>query len=465
MNQNKILLVYDNYDILLVNLDNEIYENKFKTEIKDNEKKIHILKDGNFFILNSGKKIISQYILTKNDAIYKKYVSVYLNVIRLTENEKLIIGGDKIGNIYIWSGITGFLINSFQAHMGLIKDILIDEIVNIIYTYGDDNVIHVYNLNSLLKKNNTITPMLYYQHDININIKQMISINSNMYDTYYNLITLTTNGNLYFWGLKYSNPVAILNTNSEHCTYICTNNPFNTHLYLCKSNKIFRIPLVELWENQQSNGRNSNKSSNNNTDSETDTLFDICTDMNSSDNNNKKKKKFIKNNEYSDYMRIIKEESRSESTKKIEDLTSSILIANNKGNNSYNKKEFYLNLKKCTVFIGHKNEIIKCYVHDKNKIIISLAKDGIKIWDLYNCYAIKTLKYGENIIDFYIPIIKQSSYINEIPNLLLEYENNIQINIINEKKQTNCQTDNNPFLINDQNILTNMANMFTFYSL
>ncbi|KOB86267.1 hypothetical protein PFDG_01606 [Plasmodium falciparum Dd2] len=62
MEQNKIMLVYDNHDVLLVNLDNERCESKFENSIKDDEKKICMLNNGNFLILNANKKMIYQYI-------------------------------------------------------------------------------------------------------------------------------------------------------------------------------------------------------------------------------------------------------------------------------------------------------------------------------------------------------------------------------------------------------------------
>ncbi|SBT57825.1 WD repeat-containing protein, putative [Plasmodium ovale wallikeri] len=432
MEQNKVMLVYDNQEILLVNVDNERCENKFDNFIKDHEKKICILKNGNFLVLHAKRKTIKQYLCTKNNEIFTKHVSVYLNVIKLTKNEKIIFGGDKTGNIYVWSAITGLLINSFQAHFGPVKDILIDQTVNVIYTYSDDNTVHVYNLHDLFKKKK-IKPILFYQHDINSSIKQIHSITPNMYNSYYTLITLTSNGNLYIWGLKSRKAIHVLKTNKENCTHICSNEPFNTHLYLCKGSKIFRIPFVQLCRKGEYIEQNVS---------------------------NKEKKNFQKINEYSDYVQVNKrEKAESDTCENVPEnlhrkADESTVLQNDAPNVSY------LNLKNCTVFIGHKNEVIKCHVNDKKQVMISLAKDGIKVWDIYNCYAIKTLKYGENVIDFYVPTINHSSYQIEFPNLLLEYENDTKINIVYEMKEDNCIKDCSPILDQDENMLINMANMF-----
>ncbi|CRH02732.1 WD-repeat protein, putative [Plasmodium relictum] len=423
MEHNKIMLVYDNNEILLVNLDNERCENKFEDSIKDKEKKIYMLNNGNFIVLNANRKIISQYLSAKNAPIYTKFVRVHLNVIKLTKNEKIIFGGDKIGNIYVWSSISGFLINSFQAHFGAVKDVLIDQILNVIYTYSDDNIIHVYNFNDVLRKKK-IKPMLLYQHTINASIRQIISVTPNIYHTYYTLISLASNGNLHIFGLKSKKAVHILKTKTEHCTYICSNEPFNTHLYVCKGNKIFRIPFVEFSKNSENN------------------MKDI------------KNREDIKLKEYGDYVQIIK--------KKNEDKFSN--FKENEISKNDNENESYLNLKDFTVFLGHKNEVIKCYVNNKKQVMISLAKDGIRIWDIFNCYTIKTLKYGENIIDFYVPTIKTLSYLIEFPNLALEYEDDAKISIINEIKQNDCYINYRLFL-DEENTLINMANMFAAYGL
>ncbi|KAI4835014.1 WD repeat-containing protein [Plasmodium brasilianum] len=454
MEHNKILLVYENNEILLVNLDNERCENRFEEKsIKDDEKKICMLKNGNFLILNANKKIISLYKLsTKNSSICTRYVRVHLNVLKLTKNEKIIFGGDKTGNVYIWSAITGLLINSFQAHFGIIKDILIDQTVNVIYTYSDDNIIHVYNLPDLFRKKNKIKPMLFYQHNINSSIKQIISVSPNCYDTYYTLISLTSNGEITIWGLKSKEAMHVLKTNTENCTYVCTNDPFNTHIYLCKGNKIYRIPFAKIGnygehkENNCSNVRNK------------------C-DM--------------RLTEYSDYVQIKKgrkkeekkeeaKEEEKEENKKEEDISTNDAPPRDPSSNFDQKtilkkdssNELRLNLKNCTVFIGHKNDVIKCYVNDKKQIMISLAKDGIKLWDIYNCYAIKNLKYGENIANFYIPTFICSSYLIDFPNLLVEYEDDIKINIMKEVNHNISQTPCIPFLNQDENILINMATMF-----
>ncbi|CRG96942.1 WD-repeat protein, putative [Plasmodium gallinaceum] len=423
MEYNKIMLVYDNNEILLVNLDNERCENKYENSIKDKEKKICMLNNGNFIILNANRKVISQYLSTKNAAIYTKFVRVNLSVIKLTKNEKIIFGGDKIGNIYVWSSISGFLINYFQAHFGEVKDILIDQILNVVYTYSDDNIIHVYNLSDVLKKKK-VKPMLLYQHNINASIRQIISVTPNIYDTYYTLISLTSNGNLHIFGLKSKKAVYILKTNTENCTYICSNEPFNTHLYLCKGNKIFRIPFTAFSKNNENN------------------IKDL------------KCKKDIKLKEYGDYVQIVK--------KKSDDIFSN--FKENEISKNENENESYLNLKDFTIFLGHKNDVIKCYVNDKKQIMISLAKDGIRIWDIFNCYTIKSLKYGENVIDFFVPNIKIHSYLIEFPNLTLEYEDDAKINFINEIKQNDCYINYKLFL-GEENTLINMANMFATHGL
>ncbi|SOV79382.1 WD-repeat protein, putative [Plasmodium sp. gorilla clade G3] len=471
MEQNKIMLVYDNHDVLLVNLDNERCENKFDRSIKDDEKKICMLNNGNFLILNANKKMIYQYIYNKSTAIYTKYVRTHLNVIKLTTNERIIFGGDKIGNIYIWSAISGFLINTFQPHFGPIKDILIDQLVNVLYTYSDDNIVHVYNLHDVLRKKK-IQPMLFYQHNINSNIKQIISITPNIYDTLYTLISLTNDGTIYVWGLKSKEAVHILKTQTECCTYICSNYPFNTHLYVCKKNKIIRIPFLEF---NKKNKKNSCEYSDNKCDDiklkeygdyvqirkiQTEQIENNKYDY---DNYNGNKKYGDINNHYSDY-----NQSSDENNTTDEDFNDNhhpnmnyLHLETNKIIKSQNvvTNEIFLNLKDFTTFIGHKSQVLKCYVDDKKQILISLASDGIKIWDIYNCYAIKTLKYGENVINFYIPTFKNVSYLIEFPNLVLEYEDNTNIHIIDEVKEHSFQSNYKNLLYHDENLLINMANI------
>ncbi|SPJ11502.1 WD-repeat protein, putative [Plasmodium sp. DRC-Itaito] len=472
MEQNKILLVYDNHDVVLVNLDNERCENKFENSIKDDEKKICMLNNGNFLILNANKKMIYQYIYNKSTAIYTKYVRAHLNVIKLTANERIVFGGDKIGNVYIWSAISGFLINTFQAHLGPIKDIFIDQLVNVLYTYSDDNIVHVYNLHDLFRKKKT-QPMLFYQHNINSNIKQIISITPNIYDTLYTLISLTNDGTIYVWGLKSKEAVHVLKTHTECCTFICSNYPFNTHLYVCKKNKIIRIPFLEF---NKKNKKNRCAYSHNKSDDiklkeygdyvqirkiQTEQIENNEYDYN---NYNGNKNYGDINNHYSDY------NQSSDDNKTIdEDFNDShhpdinyLHLETNKIIKSQNvvTNEMFLNLKDFTTFIGHKTQVLKCYVDDKKQILISLASDGIKIWDIYNCYAIKTLKYGENIINFYIPTFKNVSYLIEFPNLVLEYEDNTNIHIIDEVKEQNIQSNYKNILYHDENLLINMANIF-----
>ncbi|CXJ24157.1 WD repeat-containing protein, putative [Plasmodium berghei] len=428
MEQNKVMLIYDNYDILCINADNERCENKFEQSIKDNEKKICMLKNGNFLILNANRKIITQYSSTKSNAIYTKHLRVYINVIKLTKNEKLIFGGDKTGNIYIWSSITGLLTSSFQAHFGCIKDIIIDQILNVVYTYSDDNIIHVYNLHDMLRKKSAAKPMLFYQHDINTSIKQILPITPNIYDSYFTLISLTNDGSLYIWGLKTNQPIQILKTYSMNCSYICSNYPFNTHLYLCKANKIFRIPIASLLENEHEPNNECRKCKKTNLET-----INKCN---------------------SDYVKIIKNDEQDNKPYRNENFKDNKLLKN------YSQNHPYFNLKFFTTFIGHKNDIIKCYVNDKNQFMISLGKDGLKIWDMYNCYPIKTLKYGENIIDFYVPSNKQFSYLVELPNLVLEYEDDAKINIIDEISETIIPEEYNQIFKNDESLLINMATIF-----
>ncbi|KYN95412.1 WD-repeat protein, putative [Plasmodium reichenowi] len=497
MEQNKIMLVYDNHDVLLVNLDNERCESKFEKSIKDDEKKICMLNNGNFLILNANKKMIYQYIYNKSTAIYTKYVRAHLNVIKLTTNERIIFGGDKIGNVYIWSAISGFLINTFQAHFGPIKDILIDQLVNVLYTYSDDNIVHVYNLHDLFRKKK-IQPMLFYQHNINSNIKQIISITPNIYDTLYTLISLTNDGTIYVWGLKSKEAVHILKTQTECCTYICSNYPFNTHLYVCKKNKIIRIPFLEF--NKKSTKNNKNKKNKKNSCAYCHNKSDdiklkeygdyvqikkIQTEQIENDENDGNDKNDYNNynnyngnqnygdinNDYSDYYNQSSDDNNNTNDEDFNDshhLNINYLhLETNKIIKSQNvvTNEIFLNLKDFTTFIGHKSQVLKCYVDDKKQILISLASDGIKIWDIYNCYAIKTLKYGENVINFYIPTFKNVSYLIEFPNLVLEYEDNTNIHIIDEVKEHTFQSNYKNLLYNDQNLLINMANTFASHDM
>ncbi|SCM26645.1 WD repeat-containing protein, putative [Plasmodium chabaudi chabaudi] len=431
MEQNKVMLIYDNYDILCINADNERCENKFELSIKDNEKKICMLKNGNFLILNANRKIITQYSSTKSNAIYTKHLRVYINIIKLTKNEKLILGGDKTGNIYIWSSITGLLISSFQAHFGCIKDIIIDQTLNVVYTYSDDNIIHVYNLHDMLRKKSATKPMLFYQHDINTSIKQILPITPNIYDSYFTLISLTNDGSLYIWGLKTNQPIQILKTYSMNCSYICSNYPFNTHLYLCKGKKIFRIPIASLLDNGHGHSNECKED-----------RKPHLSNINKCNN---------------DYVKIIKNDEQENKTFKDEKYEK---FKDNKLLKNYSQNHPYFNLKNFTTFIGHKNDIIKCYVSDKNQFMISLGKDGLKIWDIYNCYPIKTLKYGENIIDFYVPSNKQFSYLVELPNLVLEYEDDTKINIIDEISETKIPEEYNQIFKEDQSLMINMATIF-----
>lgn len=77
----------------------------------------------------------------------------------------------------------------------------------------------------------------------------------------------------------------------------------------------------------------------------------------------------------------------------------------------------------------------------------------------------KTLKYGENVINFYIPTFKNVSYLIELPNLVLEYEDNTNIHIIDEVNEHTFQSNYKNLLYNDQNLLINMANTFASHDM
>ncbi|ANQ10926.1 Uncharacterized protein PCOAH_00053800 [Plasmodium coatneyi] len=424
MEQVKILALYDNQDIVLLNAENERCENKFEAPVKDTEKKICQLRNGSFLLLNVNKKVVSKYVCTKSAPISTKHMRVQLNVIRLTSNEKIIIGGDKLGNVYVWSALSGLLINSFQAHYGIVKDIIIDQIANVLYTYSDDNVVHVYNLPDLFRKKK-ITPLLRYQHSINATITQILSVTPNVYGSYYSLVTLTTNGTIHVWGLKSKEPTHILKTHSENCTYICTNDPFNTHLYLCRGNKIFRIPFSQFDQ------REANSSA------------QVSQPVHPEEQRAEEKLSL-----YGDYVEV-----KNATTDHLQGSTS-------------RKGESQVNFKNCTTFVGHKSQVIKCHVNNKKENMVSLARDGIKIWDLFNCYAVKTLKYGENIIDFFIPFvgkqsINSSSYFLEFPNLLLECENDVKVHNVAPPDVCEGNSYSGALADRDENLLLQMGTMFS----
>ncbi|GAW83681.1 hypothetical protein, conserved [Plasmodium gonderi] len=439
MEQVKLIVLYENQDILMLNAENERCEMKFETTLKDEEKKLYMLKNGSFLVLSVNKKMVSKYICGKSSPICTKHVRVQqLNVIKVTQNEKIILGGDKFGNIYIWSSLSGLLINTFQAHYGIVKDILIDQILNVIYTYSDDNIINVYNLPDLFRKKKKIIPMLRYQHSINSSIKQIISITPNMYSSYYSLITLTRNGNIHIWGLKSKDPIHILKTQSENCTYICTNDPFNTHLYLCKGNKIFRIPLMQIAKKNKINSSTLHENQNTPLESKEDIKLSI----------------------YGDYIQV-----RNGKINQSEGQNRTTQFVPCKDDHH---DESFVNFKKCTAFIGHKNEVLKCHVNNKKEIMITLARDGIKLWDIYNCYVVKTLKYGENIIDFFVPTITKqflhtSSYFIEFPHLLHECEDDVVVNIVDLVTPNVIEDsyNNSPLSHSDENLLLHMATMFS----
>ncbi|EUD66021.1 hypothetical protein C922_03491 [Plasmodium inui San Antonio 1] len=404
MEQVKILALYENHDIVLLNAENERCENKFEAPVKDAEKKICQLRNGSFLLLSVNKKVVSKYVCTKSAPISTKHMRVQLNVIRLTNNEKVIIGGDKLGNVYVWSSLSGLLITSFQAHYGIIKDIIIDQIANVLYTYSDDNIVHVYNLPDLFRKKKNITPFLRYQHSINATITQILSVTPNVYGSYYSLVTLTSNGTLHVWGLKTKEPTHILKTSSENCTYICTNDPFNTHLYLCRGNKIFRIPFSQFDQR------------------EADSSPQVSQGVYPEERRAEEKLAA-----YGDYVEV---EVRNGEHNEAQLQGSSSRKCHSKVN--FQKCHSQVNLQKCTTFVGHRSQVIKCHVNNKRENMVSLARDGIKIWDLFHCYAVKTLKYGENIIDFFVPPVGKHSmygscYFMEFPHLLLECEDDVKV--------------------------------------
>ncbi|CAA9991094.1 conserved Plasmodium protein, unknown function [Plasmodium knowlesi strain H] len=426
MEQVKILALYDNNDLVLLNAENERCENKFEATVKDADKKICQLKNGSFLLLSVNKKVVSKYVCTKSAPISTKHMRVQLNVIRLTNNEKIIIGGDKLGNVYVWSALSGLLLNSFQAHYGIVKDIIIDQIANVLYTYSDDNVVHVYNLPDLFRKKK-INPLLRYQHSINATITQILSITPNVYGSYYSLMTLTTNGTLHVWGLKSNEPTHILKTHSENCTYICTNDPFNTHLYLCRENKIFRIPFSQFDQREE------------------DSSAQVSQGVYHGERRAEEKL-----SAYGDYVEVKNGEQNAE--------------IHQVQRNTSRKCESKVNFQNCTTFVGHKSQVIKCHVNNKRENMISLARDGIKIWDLFNCYAVKTLKYGENIIDFFIPFvgkqsINTSSYFMEFPHLLLECENDVKVHKVAPDLCEGSSYDG-PLADRDENLLLQMETMF-----
>ncbi|KMZ90340.1 hypothetical protein PVMG_01707 [Plasmodium vivax Mauritania I] len=406
MEQVKILALYGNHDVVLLNAENERCENKFEAPVKDAEKKICPLRNGSFLLLSVNKKVLSKYVCTKSAPISTKHMRVQVNVIRLTDCEKIIIGGDKLGNVYVWSALSGLLINSFQAHYGILKDILIDQLANVLYTYSDDNVVHVYNLPDLFRKKK-ITPMLRYQHSINATITQILSVTPNVYGSHYSLVSLTTNGTLHVWGLKTKEPTHILKTHSENCSYICANDPFNTHLYLCRGNKIFRIPFSQFSQTGA--------------DASAEVIHGACSEERRAEG---------KLSTHGFYVQVKNQEN----------------CATQLQRSAPRKGDFQLNLQNCTTFVGHKCQVIKCHVNNKREHMVSLARDGIKIWDLFNCYAVKTLSYGENIIDFFVPPVgKQGSfsYVMELPHLLLEWEDDVKVHIVDQVDQVGqvCHAD------------------------
>lgn len=480
MDQEKLLLQYQNNDLLLINVENERCENKYENSIKDENKQIKILTNGNFLILNAKKRMISQYILTKNYPVCSKFVRVQLKVLVFSKEETIIMGGDEKGYVYVWNRYTGRLINSFQAHYGSINNVVIDPNINVVYTHGDEHFIHVYDLNDILSKRK-IKSIAKYQHNVYDRIRQIIPITPNAYYPYKTLISLTYSGCIYIFGLLSEYPTDVLKTKSSNCNFICSNELFNTHLYLCKGNEIYRIGLID--DTTDANERNRKECSvskvhrnfSKQTKSEKRQYKDDTYKLNKgikvdvSTNgllNVLQKDDEIKRNQMPYQHGLLYNYDTNDTDSSCYDSDSSSDVSSTSEGGVHTRKCSFithkrnLRMKDYTAFIGHKNEVLKCNVNEKKNWLLSLAKDGIRVWDLFNCYTIKILKYGENIIDFFIPSPKLCSYFIEFPNLVMEYEEEVKLNIISEIVPGDVKT-NDDFFLKKENPLLNMALMFS----